>query len=208
MAIEYVTQFPKRPKTHEFILDSGYMSQLDNWTKYHGAGNRQCRLTSYCNVFDYVLDGELTRRAEAKGYWEPEDYYGELIKPYGDTTETYPHSKAAQLLGIEGYFTATACVEDVAHSLYLGVPVPAGFYYKVSGHWGAFVGRYANGFFVDDPYGTRQGSSNVYSVGKGGDNDNYSYNLLNQVFDRHNGAGYAFFITAVNGKPTGVKRGM
>jgi hypothetical protein len=206
---EIIPSFQNRPKTHNFLIDSGYHTQLDNWTKYHGSGSRQCRLTAYVNALDYVLNGEISRESAARGYQEPEDLYGEVLAKFGDTTQTVPNTRAALEFGVRGYFSDTASLDDVAHANYLGVPVPIGVAYKTSGHWKTVVGRNSGGFYIDDPYGTRLGYSNNYLIGVGGDNDHVSWNWLRRCFiDMGDQKGYAFFITHVKGKPTGVRNGM
>jgi hypothetical protein len=211
MNLEIVKPFQNRPKTSDFLIDTGYLSQLDNWAKYHGSGSRQCRLTSYCNAIDYVLNGDLKRQALARGYEEAEDLYGEALRTRfgGDTTEAEPNTLCAAYFGVEGYFTTTASENDVATCLYLGVPVPIGVRYKTSGHWITAVGRDKDGFSIDDPYGTRLGTSDSYNIGKGGNNDHVSWSWLKSCFtDLGDESGYAFLITKVRGVPTGVKHGL
>ena len=86
------------------------------------------------------------------------------------------------------------------------VPVVIGKFYKNSGHISIVVGYdpERTGYRVHDPYGSRRGASNVYDVGIGGKYDLFTVALLNKIWCPQ-GYGWGRVVTAVNGKPTGLK---
>jgi len=200
----------KRPTTKEFILPVEHRVQLDNTG---GDGYRECFLTSCTMLADYCLDGQLTHQAMQEGLAEPEDVFAKRLARYGDTTNWSAQIRALGDFGIEAYASRSASLNDVAHSLFCGVPVVLGTAYKSSGHIVLAVGRRSNGFVILCPNGIRRGATSnwvqkFYSEEEAKP-DIFSWALLKQVFtDMGAEAGWALFVTTVNGTPTGVRRGL
>lgn len=192
-------------------LPVGYRSQLDNDESVFGPGWRQCNTTSNTMLADYLLDGELTREAQAQGFPEPESVYMRMVAKYGDTTDHEAQTQALRELGIESYFSYTLSSKDVLTSLKAGIPVVVGFAYKGSGHICIIVGYDPDkqSWLVHDPYGTRHGASDSYDVGVGGAYDVYSNSVMQQIFwDQGGEAGWGRIVTSVRGKPTGLPVGL
>jgi hypothetical protein len=194
----------------DFVLPVKHRTQLDNTG---GQGYRECFLTCCTMLADYLLEGALTQSAKARGLAEPEDAYAIAIAPFGDTVDWGAQIKALKWLGIEAYKSSTASLDDVAHSLCLGVPVVLGTDYGAGGHIILSVGRTPEGFHVLCPYGIRSGASDSWKMRFASESearaDHYSWRLLKQVFtDLGDEKGWALFVTAVNGEPTGVREGL
>jgi hypothetical protein len=195
---------PKR----EVKLQVTYASQRDNWEKYHGPGGRQCNLTTHSMAGNYLLKGEITTRAKAKGYVEAEDLYGEVLARYGDTTNPQAHTPALKDFGIDSYFSYTGSIKDLVLCIDKGVPVPMGVAYKASGHYICAVGHRSDGVYIHDPYGVRMGLSDNYENTSGA-YDFVTWDWLQAKWvDQGAEAGWMRVITAVNGKLTGVPRGL
>jgi hypothetical protein len=186
-----------------------YRGQTDNdWHPTFRSGYRQCNLTSCTMLADFLLEGELTRRAAAEGLKEPESVYQKVLDDYGDTTDHTSQTRALKDLGIESYYTQqTLTSEDLLRSLRQGFPVVLGVKYKVGGHIVLLVGHDPERriWLVHDPFGTRHGSSDSYDIGVGGAYDEYSYGSFDRIFwDRGPGSGDGRIVTSVKGKPTGL----
>jgi hypothetical protein len=176
-----------------------------------GPGWRQCNLTSITMMADYLLDGELSRKAAEQGMREPESAYMRILERHGDTTDHDAQTRALSQLGIESYFSRSLSPEDLLNSLRKGIPVVVGFAYKASGHICLLVGHdpEKKAWLVHDPYGTRHGYSDSYDIGVGGEYDAYSYGTMQQVFwDMGREAGWGRIVTSVKGKPTGLSTGI
>lgn len=192
----------------DFTLPVNHAIQNNNTG---GEGYRECFMTSCTMLADHVLRGELTRQAQEQGLREPEDVYFQHMD--GDTTDAAVHIRALARMGINAYFSTTASLNDVSHSLYRGIPVPCGMAYKASGHWVLINGRDPQGFDVLCPYGIRNGASNtwtqIFRVNADASPDSMSWSLLKQIFvDLGPEAGWSIFCTKVKGISTGVKAGM
>lgn len=188
-------------------LNVPYFSQLNNDTQYFGSGWRQCNTTSNAMLADYLLKGELTRRAKQENLKEAESVYMRLVNKYGDTIDHNAQTRALSELGIESYFSHSLSSKDVLTSLRAGVPVVVGFAYKGSGHICVIVGHdpVKKVWLVHDPYGSRHGSSDVYDVGIGGKNDAYSYDTMQRIFwDMGGERGWGRVVTKVKGTATGL----
>lgn len=202
-------------------LKVNYLSQLNN-EEITAAGQvwydwRQCNTTSNAMLADYLLKGELSKRAKDKGYKnqdgkpEPESAYMRIVADYGDTIDHEAQTKALKELKIESYFSYKVSGNDLLTALKLSIPVVAGFAYKDAGHICLIVGHDPSKkvWLVHDPYGTRHGSSNNYDVGIGGAFDSYSYDVMQRIFwDQGREAGWGRIVTSVNGKPTGLPTGL
>lgn len=196
------------PKPKEVKLPVRYASQMDNWGRYHGPGSRQCNLTCHSMTGDYLLNGDITKKAKAKGYLEAEDLYGEVLYKYGDTTNPQAHTPALRDFGIESYFTYTGSIKDLVLCLDKGVPVPIGVAYKSSGHYVCAVGHRADGVYIHDPFGTRLGTSDQYDPTPG-IYDFCTWDWLKSKWvDQGSEAGWMRVCTAVKGKATGVPAGL
>ena len=190
-----------------------YYSQTNNdWHPGFGNGYRQCNLTSCTMLADFLLEGELTRKAKAEGLREPESFYQQVLAKYGDTTDHNCQTQALHELGIESYYTQQKLsADDLLLSLGKGIPVVLGVKYKTGGHIVLLVGHDPEHrlWLVHDPYGTRHGASDSYDVGIGGAFDAYSYSSFDQIFwDRGIGTGDGRIVTSVRGKPTGLPTGL
>jgi hypothetical protein len=198
--MELIT-YPNKPRTNDYRLNVPAFNQRDNATDLFQNGSRQCFLTTVAMLINYLKPQAL------KGYDEPESAYGHTLYKYGDTTDPQAQVNALLDFGIKAYFTNTASLDDVARQLYLGIPTPFGIFWHDSGHWLLATGRAPNGFYVNNPYGILhpdEGHSGYYTTE--GFTDTFSWKLLKQVFtDLGNEAGYALMITAIDGKPTGVR---
>lgn len=199
------------PVTGVIKLAVPYFSQIDNDATVFGPGWRQCNTTSNAMLADFLLKGELTQQAKAKGYPEPESVYMRIVKKYGDTIDHGAQTKALQELGIESYFSYTICAKDILSSLQKHVPVVVGLAYKGSGHICIIVGHdpEKKAWLLHDPYGTRHGASDSYDVGVGGAFDPYSYDTMDRIFwDLGREAGWGRVVTAVRGVATGLPTGL
>lgn len=188
-----------------------YFAQLDS----NSQGYRQCFSHS---VFMAIatLKPSLISHAKECGFSQPENYYLSKLEKHGDTTDNQAHIRCLkQDFNIDAYFTMTASPKDLQSAIALNVPVPIGVAYKASGHWILLKGIKDGNYIVNDPFGSRAGAANYYAVqscdrGRQGENDVYSPAVMDQVFwdGRQNierDCGWAVFITAIDGKPTGVK---
>jgi len=165
------------------LLSVPYFSQLNNTTKYHGAGYRQCNLTVHAMAIDFLTKRALSKKAKELGFCEPESYYGKLLAKYGDTIYHPSHTECiAEEFGIESEWRYNLRKSDLITQLDKQIPVPMGVAYKEAGHIILAVGYDDTGLLVHDPYGVRHGASNRYDVGVEGANDRYTWNLLNQVY--------------------------
>ncbi len=188
-----------------------YCSQLNNDPSIFGPGWRQCNTTSNTMLAEYLLKGELSQKAKAQGFPEPESVYMRIVRKYGDTIDHGAQTKALKELGIESYFSYTLSGKDLLLSLRAGIPVVVGFAYKGSGHICVIVGHdpVQKQWLVHDPYGTRHGASDSYDVGVGGSYDCYAYDVMQRIFwDQGSEAGWGRVVTSVRGKPTGLPAGL
>lgn len=188
-----------------------HSSQVDNDEAIFGPGWRQCNTTSNSMLADYVLNGELTRQAQAKGFAEPESVYMRLVGKYGDTTDHDAQTWALKELGIESYFSYALSSRDLLLSLQANIPIVVGFAYKSSGHICLVVGHDPDKkvWLVHDPYGTRHGASDSYDIGIGGAYDPYDYSVMQEIFwDSGGESGWGRIVTSIKGKPTGLPSGL
>ncbi len=202
--------FPNKPKTNDFKVNAPAFNQRDNDTNLFGDGSRQCFLTTISMLIEALKPGTLKKKAKDAGLYEAESAYAKVLDKYGDTTDNQAHVKALKEFGIEAYFSSTASIQDVATSLYNAVPCAAGIGWSTSGHWLLFTGRNDRGLYGNNPYGILHpdgGHGGYYTTE--GFTDFFSWSLLKQVYvDLGPDAGYAIFVTSVDGKPTGIKSGL
>jgi hypothetical protein len=192
-------------------LDVPYFSQLNNDSNVFGSGSRQCNTTANAMLADYLLEGELTRRAREQGLNEPESAYIPLVAKYGDTTDHGAQTEALRDLGVESYFSYTLSEKDLLASLRVKVPVVIGVAYRSSGHIIVVIG-YDHGsqrWLMNDPYGIRYGASDSYEVGANGAGDIYSQETMQRIYwDMGREAGWGRIVTSVRGQPTGLPTGL
>lgn len=199
--------YPDRPRTDRFYLNVPYNNQLDNSpNKEQGPGWRHCNITSAAMLAEY-LKPQLWN-----GYHDfANGAIDALNSVGGDTTDHAAVTRMLRSIGIESYFSYSASMADVAHALFCGVPVLIGTDYKADGHMKLLIGRSPIWLLAHDPYGSRAGISDEWSA-IGGDAGAYeliSYRWMSHKFvDMGPEAGWARFVTAVDGKPTGVKSEM
>jgi hypothetical protein len=145
-----------------------YRGQVDNaWHPTFGNGYRQCNLTSCTMLADFLLEGELTRRAASQGLKEPESVYQKVLDDYGDTIDHTCQTRALKDLGIESYYTQqTLTADDLLLSLRQGIPVVLGVKYKTGGHIVLLVGHDPERriWLIHGPFRTRHGSGDRYGV--------------------------------------------
>ena len=194
-------------------LPVNYRGQTDNdWHPTFGNGYRQCNLTSCTMLADFLLEGELSRRAAAAGRKEPESVYQEVLAKYGDTIDHNCQTKALKDFGIESYYTQqTLAADDLLLSLREGIPVVIGVKYKTGGHIVLLVGHdpARRLWLVHDPFGTRHGASDSYDIGIGGAYDEYSYDTFDRIlWDRGPGTADGRIVTGIKGKTTGLTAGL
>lgn len=202
----------------EIKLSVKYATQIDNSTNLFGTGHRQCNLTSNSMMLDYVLkrfgQKDLTARALEGGFKEPESVYAQVLKKHGDTIYHDAHTKALREFEVESYFSLTMSLSDLIDCLECQIPVVISVDYKSSGHVILVVGYNPEQkfFWVNDPYGSRAGSANYYSVrgGNAGAYDKYSLETFRQIWgDAGNKeSGWGRVVTKVAGQETGCKTGL
>lgn len=201
------------PGVTDFTIPVKHYTQCDN---RGGRGHRECFKTSCTMLADYVTNGKLSSMQKKQGLAEPEDVYQSYMD--GDTTIDTVHIRALKKLGIEAYSSRSASMRDVEDSLNCGIPVPIGVKYKEyleggGGHWVLVNGRGPKGWDVLCPYGVRNGATDawiqIFQTEAEAKADSFSTGLLKQIFaDLGPENGYAIFVTAVNGVPTGVRSSM
>jgi hypothetical protein len=106
--------------------------------------------------------------------------YNKVRSQYGISTEAYPQKKALADYGIDSVLQTGRSWEDLRTEIKAGYPVPVGFKYKGSGHWGMVVGYKNNGFVVHDPFG---------QLNMGG-----AWKKTNSAGDKTNGPGKYYFM--------------
>lgn len=189
--------------SNDFKLPVPYFSQLDNQTQWQGPGNRQCRSSSNAMVVDALLAGELSSRAAVNGFRDADSYWGYRVDQKGyDTTEPTGHILVAQDFNLTIPFATTGTLSKLRHCLRLGLPAALGMAYKSSGHYVSAVGLRGSSFYIHDPYGVRDGSSNQYGSTNGA-YDTYTEATMNAIW-LDLGSGWWHVPTAINGQPTGV----
>lgn len=122
-----------------------YLNQRANKNdKFGRRGDTQCYSTTMAMWTSYLTKKPLSS-----------EQYNEVRQKYGDSTNAAPQQKALKDFGIN---TSGVRVGAFGHKVLkqeidAGYPVPLGFKYKGSGHWGLLVGYDDNGWIVNDPFG-------------------------------------------------------
>jgi len=122
-----------------------YLNQRANKNdKFGRRGDTQCYSTTMAMWTSYLTKKPLSS-----------EQYNEVRQKYGDSTNAAPQQKALKDFGVN---TSGVRVGAFGHKVLkqeidAGYPVPLGFKYKGSGHWGLLVGYDDNGWIVNDPFG-------------------------------------------------------
>ena len=125
------------------IKDVPYLNQrANNADKYGRPGDTQCYSTTMAMWVAQLTGKPMTA----------EDY-NKVRSEYGISTQAYPQKKALADFGIDSVLETGQSWESLRKEVQAGYPVPVGFKYKGSGHWGMVVGYKNNGFVVHDPFG-------------------------------------------------------
>jgi muramidase (phage lysozyme) len=125
------------------IQDVPYINQRANKAdKYGRPGDTQCYSTTMAMWVAQLTGKPMTA----------EDY-NKVRSGYGISTEAYPQKRALADFGIDSVLETGQSWEALRKEVQAGYPVPVGFKYKGSGHWGMVVGYKDNGFVVHDPFG-------------------------------------------------------
>ena len=127
----------------KIIQDVPYINQRANkQDKYGRPGDTQCYSTTMAMWVAQLTGKPMTA----------EDY-NKVRSEYGISTEAYPQKKALADFGINSSLQTGMSWNALRDEIQAGYPVPVGFKYKGSGHWGMVVGMKDNGFVVHDPFG-------------------------------------------------------
>lgn len=189
-----------------------YYAQCDS----RADGYRYCFSHSCAMMAAFLLGDRYLR--QAKSYKQPENFYIDELRQFGDTTDSAAQLATLDSLGIEAYFSQTISPKDLYQALKLNIPIPIGVAYKSSGHWVMLVGNSGGNWLVHDPYGVRNGATNQYvcnstDQGAEGAYDVYSPTIMDAVFfdQRQNDdreCGWAIVPVSINGVPTGLEQGL
>jgi GH24 family phage-related lysozyme (muramidase) len=154
----------------KIIKDVPYLNQRANKSdKYGRPGDTQCYSTTMA-MWTSQLTGKSLSAEE----------YNKVRSQYGISTLAYPQKKALADFGIDSVLQTGQSWEDLRSEIKAGYPVPVGFKYKGSGHWGMVVGYKNNGFVVHDPFG---------QLNMGG-----AWKKTNSAGDKKNGPGKYYFM--------------
>lgn len=193
-----------------------YFAQNDS----RSDGYRYCFSHAIAMLLGSIPNLNYCDRAFKNGFTQPENYYiSKLLLDGGETTHNADHIYCLKKhFNVDAYFTTTASPKDLRHSLEKGYPVPIGVAYKSDGHWMLAKGTRGSSWLINDPYGSRDGADSYYPAplatdqNRAGENEVYSQNTMDQIFwdcasNLQRDAGWAIFVTAVCGVPTGVSGG-
>lgn len=167
--------------------------------------------TSTTMLLLYLIK-DFADRSKKNGFVEPEDYL--KSKFYNYSTNRGDHDAMSRCLehefGIVSEWRTDLTFEDLKASISAQIPIVVGFDYKSSGHITIATGYDDQFVYINDPYGVRAGTQNVYQIinpGWGdetGKNDPYSWRSLSYIW-LCGGGGWGRIVQSVGGKPTGLK---
>jgi len=127
----------------KIIENVPYLNQRANSAdKYGRPGDTQCYSTTMAMWASQLLDKSMSS-----------EEYNKIRSKYGISTQKEPQRRALKDLGIDSDLRFGGSHSDLRKEVDAGYPVPVGFKYKGSGHWGMVVGYKNNGFVVHDPFG-------------------------------------------------------
>jgi len=127
----------------KIIQNVPYLNQRANkQDKFGRPGDTQCYSTTMAMWTSQLLGKSMTS----------EDY-NKVRQKYGSSTEANPQRKALADFGIDSSLRTGGSWSNLRSEIDAGYPIPVGFKYKGSGHWGMVVGYKNNGFVVHDPFG-------------------------------------------------------
>lgn len=134
-------------KPKDILLKVPYYSQRDNVAEWW----RTCNTSSCAMVAEFLKPGCIK---------SSDDYYLQnYVNQYGDTTDHSAQTAALKALGIDSYFSYNLDYEDIDKELEAGRPVVLGVLHKGTinqpsgGHMVVCVGKYADGYVFNDPWG-------------------------------------------------------
>lgn len=170
------------------ILNVPFYAQNDNEPWFDGAhGSVQCELTSTAMLLAYLKPGvvDLSRK---NGFVEVESYLKSKYRKY--TQSRGNHDATTQCLknefGVDSVWRYDLSTKDLVAQIDKGLPVTIGVEYKTAGHIIIVIGYDNKGFFVHDPYGSRNGAQDSYLVDPGhldyGKEDHYSFSLIRKIW--------------------------
>jgi hypothetical protein len=193
-------------------LNVPYCAQNDNDPWVDGAaGNTQCMVTS-TTMLCLSLIPDFAQRSKTNGFDEPESYL--KSKYYKYSTDRGDHDAMSRCLehefGIVSQWRTNLSFNDLKASIDVSVPMVVGFDYKSSGHIEIAVGYDDKFAYMNDPYGVREGTANVYGIinpgwgDEDGKSDPYSWRSMQYIW-LCGGGGWGRVVLSVNGKATGLK---
>lgn len=184
-----------------------YYTQVDNRSQ----AMRTCNSSTHAMLLNYLKPGSVK---------SDDDYWKKFVQPYGDSTDHNVHTQALREHGIESLWRTDLDFEHINRSLNVKIPVAIGVahrgnvYTPIGGHIILVVGRKDGGnarsinddvYYVHDPLGAGFEYTSV-TLGKGAYQE---YPVIPSLVNRWQveGArsGWGRVITAIDGKPTGLK---
>lgn len=193
----------------EIVLQASYYYQRDN----PGQGLRECCATSNAILVNFLLGGKLDQDAKRDGNPQPETYYLEVLKQFGDTTDHSANSKAIREFGIESFWSTSLTLEDYYTSIQNAIPMVMGLNYKgpSQGHivCGVGIKRKKRVAIVHDPNGARLGPTDewISNSPEAGMFDVYGLETLETLWfpkdeNGHPTLGWGRVVSHILGKPT------
>lgn len=169
--IKYAQQFLQQLASGGKVINGvPYLNQRANKAdKYGRPGDTQCYSTTMAMWASQLLNKSMSS-----------EEYNKIRSKYGISTQAEPQRRALRDLGIDSSLRTGGKWSDLRGEIDAGYPIPVGFKYKGSGHWGMVVGYKNNGFVVHDPFG---------QLGMGG-----TWKKTNSAADKTNGPGKYYFM--------------
>lgn len=171
-----------------------FYAQNDNDAWIDGAsGYVQCNITSHAMLLSY-LKPEVVDWSKKNGYRELESYMANKFYKY--STNRGDHGAMTSMLSqdfkVKSEWRYDGKFSDIRAQIDRNKPVVIGVDYKVSGHILIVTGYDKDGFYTNDPFGSRNGTSNNYHVNPGNSNlgkdEYYSTGTLDAIW--HSGEGW------------------
>lgn len=157
-------------------------------------GYAQCHITSESMLVVY-LKPELLDWSRKNGFREFESYVKSKYYKYSGSRGDHNAMTSCLRIdfGIDSVWKYDGNFSDIRQLIDKGFPVTVGVEYKTAGHILLVTGYDDKGFWVNDPFGERLGSSDQYKINPGrpseiGKNDYYSLSTFDKIW--HNGEGW------------------
>ncbi len=175
-------------------LQVPFFAQADNDPWIDGAsGYVQCNITSHAMLLAY-LKPEMVAWSKKNGYREIESYMADKFYQY--STSRGNHQAMTQMLdkdfGIDSEWRYDGKFQDIRNQLDRNKPVVVGVCYSTTGHILILTGYDSNGFWANDPFGSRHGSEDSYDINHGnsdlGKDEYYRTQTLDDIW--YNGEGW------------------